>query len=66
MKGKNAYNAMCSLRMSILKDINPRESVEVTEKLHSFETPLIEFKNARFAYPARAAQPVLRNLDLKL
>ena len=68
MKGKNAYNAMRSLGMSILKDIDPRESVEVTEKLRASETetPLIEFKNARFAYPTRATQPVLRCLDLKL
>ena len=66
MKGKNAYNAVRSLGMSILKGVDPRESVEVTEKLRSSETPLAEFKNAQFAYPARATQPVLRNLDLRL
>lgn len=65
MKGKNAYNTVRSLGMSVLKDVDPCKTVEATEK-GSFEAPLIEFKNARFAYPARPTHPVLRGLDLKV
>ena len=64
-KAKNAYNAVRSLEMSALKDVDPCKAVEAVEK-GSSEAPLIVFKNARFAYPARPTQPVLRGLDLKV
>ena len=48
----------------MLKDVNASEHTVGTEK-YSSET-LIEFKNARFAYPARPLQSVLRGLDLKV
>lgn len=65
MKGKNAYNAVRSLQLSVPRDMESDESNLDAEKLSS-ASPLIEFKNAKFAYPARPSQPILRGLDLKV
>jgi hypothetical protein len=63
MKGKNAYNAVRSLGKNVLTDFD--ESSGEVQK-YSSTVSLIEFQNARFAYPARPTQPVLRSLDLKV
>jgi ATP-binding cassette subfamily B (MDR/TAP) protein 1 len=65
IKGKNAYNAIRSLDISVGKDINKSETVDDTER-ESNDLYSVEFKNARFAYPARPGQPILRGLDLKI
>jgi ABC-type multidrug transport system fused ATPase/permease subunit len=65
MKGRNAYNAMRSMGMTMLKDVGMNGGAEAEREKPSLESPLIEFKNARFAYPARPTQPILRGLNLK-
>ena len=65
MKGKNAFNIIRSLGLSVPKEFAANGSPANAEKPW-LENPLIEFKNAYFTYPARPTQPVLRGLDLKV
>ncbi|PVH87505.1 P-loop containing nucleoside triphosphate hydrolase protein [Cadophora sp. DSE1049] len=64
IKGNIAYNAVWSLPLSEVED-NAKDVLDsAAEKVRS--APLIEFKNAVFAYPARQSQPILQDLCLKL
>jgi ABC-type multidrug transport system fused ATPase/permease subunit len=66
-KGTRAYNAVHSLGKSAPQDSESREAIESQEKDYStISLPLIEFRNASFAYPTRRSRPVLRGLDLKV
>lgn len=64
-KGILGANAILSMEQRIPKD-QPREEVIPAINDCPLDSPVIEIRNASFAYPARPDHKVLRGLNLKL
>jgi ATP-binding cassette subfamily B (MDR/TAP) protein 1 len=62
-KGASGANAIFSMQQTIPKYVGLRTALPEKENLPA-NTPLIEFKNARFAYPSQPTHPVLRGFDM--
>src|ERR1700712_2634377 len=64
-KGLTSAKNILSLATPAEEDTQPKQPLPSFDQLKP-GTPLLEFRNATFAYPSRPSQPVLRNLNLKI
>ena len=64
-KGVLGANAILSMEQRVPKDESPKEAMPSIEDC-SPDTPMIEFRDAFFAYPTRPDHKVLRGFNLKL